>query len=121
MPHRNMFTDKVINTNDFFFLQSENPTSVLTVGGATSSAALWRSTRSDVTTTSSAWGCRTASTQVGALRDTHLPQLSPKSDDPLYRESRTSPCMCTIPSVSLSLNAPTGPDELLPFLFELVL
>lgn len=49
----------------FFSLQLENPTNVLTVGGVTSSAALLRSTRSDVTTTSSAWGCRTASTQVG--------------------------------------------------------
>lgn len=48
-----------------FFLQLENPTSVLTVGGVTSSVALSRSTRSDVTTTSSAWGCRTAATQVG--------------------------------------------------------
>lgn len=56
----------------FFFSQSENPTSVLIVGGATSSVALLRSTKRDVTTTSSAWGCRTASTQVGASQDIHF-------------------------------------------------
>lgn len=55
-----------------FFLQLENPTSVLTVGGVTSSVALLRSTRSAVTTTSSAWGCRTAFIQVGASRDVHF-------------------------------------------------
>lgn len=55
---------KLLSIKCCHFLQLENPTSVPTVGGATSSVALWRNTRRGATTISSVWGCRTASIQV---------------------------------------------------------
>lgn len=63
------FTD--VTVLFFLFWQLENPTSVRTVGGVTSSAALSKSTKRGVTTTSSAWDCKTASIQVGASLNFH--------------------------------------------------